>query len=106
MKSSSIRSVPPDWPEDLWAVFSAIRSAMGPGRLAPSVLNHLPTGFGEIVPGHFAKVSHVSKKALGDRSGRYLVELSGDRWNEARWWFVSGQLEQLARQSDDRAPEA
>ncbi len=106
MKSSENQGVGPDWPDDLWAVFSAIRLAMGPGRLTPSVLKHLPTGLGEIVPGHVAKVSHESKTALGARRGRYLIELSGDRWNVVGWWFGSGELERLARQSDDRAQEA
>src|ERR1700722_1474433 len=84
---------PLEWPADLNAVFAAIGQAMGGGRLNPEVLKRVPTGRGVVVPGHQVRLIHGPKGT----AARYVIEVDGDRWDCARWFFRSGQLEELAR---------
>lgn len=88
------------WPADLDAVFKALGKAMGEGRLRPEVLGLLPSGPGAIITGHTVLITHRSGRDLGQKRGRYQIDLTGDRWIDGgRWLFWSGDLEKLARHS-------
>lgn len=86
------------WPPDMIAVFAALGKAMGEQQLRPEILANLPQGKGAIVAGHVVEVTHQSGADVGDKRGRYTVEMRGGRWLDGgRWTFVSGRLEKLAR---------
>lgn len=89
------------WPSDVIAVFTALGKVMGEQQLRPEVLSRLPQGRGAIVPDHVVQITHQSGGELGDKRGRYTIEMWGNRWlgGGGRWTFVSGRLEELARQA-------
>lgn len=86
------------WPDDLILIFTAINKVMAGRQLNPEMLARLPIGKDAIVPGHTVEITHRTAAELGERRGRYTIELRGARWVDGgRWSFVSGQLERLAR---------
>jgi hypothetical protein len=89
---------PRAWPQDMIAVFSALGEVMDGRRLQPDLLAGLSRGHGAIVDDHVVEVTHMSGRALGQKQGRYTIEIRGARWLDGgRWTFISGQLEALAR---------
>jgi len=79
-------------------VFAAIGKVMGSGRLRPELLGEVSSAHGAIVDGHKVHVRHLSRDEIGDRRGRYEVEILGERWLDGgKWTFRSGELERLAR---------
>jgi hypothetical protein len=86
------------WPRDLISVFAALGNAMGEQQLRPEIIERLSGEDGAIVEGHTVKVVHSSGREIGDKRGRYIIELHGVRWVDGgRWTFVSGDLEKLSR---------
>ncbi|GEM_PF-4703051 len=89
---------PRGWPDDMIAVFAALGRAMGEQQLRPEILARLPQGQGAIVEDHLVEITHASRRDLGEKQGRYAIEIRGGRWLDGgRWTFVSGELERLVR---------
>jgi hypothetical protein len=92
------------WPIDLIKVFAALGNAMGEQQLRPEILETLSGEDGAIVEGHTVKIAHASGVEIGQKRGRYIIELQGVRWVDGgRWAFVSGDLEKLSRAASSAA---
>jgi hypothetical protein len=92
-----------DWPPDVQLVFEAIGKAMAGGRLHPNTLKEVPLELGAVVRDHCIYLRHIPKSATGDKTGRYVLELRGSRWNGVEWRFRSGELERLSRAAAERS---
>jgi hypothetical protein len=89
---------PRGWPDDMIAVFAALGRAIGEQQLRPESIARLPQGSGAIVEGHVVKITHRAGRELGEKRGRYTIEIRGARWLDGgEWTFLSGHLEGLAR---------
>ena len=84
------------WPAHLQSVFAVIGKSMGEKRLAPEIIERIPSDCGRVVAGHQVSIAHVSGKRPGPRSGHYRVTITGARIN-ACWTFRSSELEKLSR---------
>lgn len=92
------------WPIDLIKVFAALGNAMGEHQLRPELLERLSGLDGDIVGGHTVKIVHAPGLEIGEKRGRYTIELQGVRWVDGgRWTFVSGDLERLSRAASSPA---
>jgi len=86
------------WPIDLIRVFAAIGRAMGDQQLRPEMVDTLPNWNGAIIEDHMVKITHISGRDIGQKRGRYIIEIQGVRWLDGgRWTFASGELETLSR---------
>lgn len=95
-----MEEAPHGWPADLIIVFAALGRAMGDQQLRPEILETLPRGKGAIVDGHVVEITHKSGRELGQKRGRYTIQVRGSRWVDGgEWTFLSGDLERLARSS-------
>jgi len=84
------------WPEDVVQVFAAIERLVGGGHLSPEALRKISSERGAVLEGHSVQIHH-EPRAQG-RTGRYTIEIYGDRWIDGgKWTFRSGELVALAK---------
>src|SRR5579875_3818618 len=95
-----------DWSNSpIYPILQAIGRAIGTGRLSPQTLLQIPQGR-DVWPEHVVTLHHQAGRELGQRKGKYFIEIEGPI-HSGRWSFFSGDLEALARSTskEDRVPE-
>lgn len=95
-----------DWSiSPIYPILQAIGRAIGTGQLYPQTLLQIRDGR-DVWPDHVVTLYHRSGRELGQRKGKYFIEIEGPI-HSGSWSFFSGDLEALARSTlkGDRAPE-
>jgi len=85
-----------DWSSTpIYPILQALGRAIEERQLYPETLAQIPQGY-DVWPNHFVSLYHRSGHDLGQRKGKYVIEIVGPVY-AGLWSFQSGQLEILAR---------